>query len=202
MGMCATGSLAIISAPQGGCSSINTALGSPAIYDLKSLSIFAGKTAPYSEISFHSFCRETSYKAIGFSNITAAGTNGTASRCTTDCICSNSAMVAGQCYTIALCHNMCSNTCTGSFSTICVCCNSGQLYCCHIANTCTGAHTFSCSFVVTATDTICIMQCAVHSAAGGSCCSCAMSCITSITPTLGLFCETAGCSCCCVYSCL
>jgi hypothetical protein len=197
MAMPASGTIAIISAPQT-CGSICAAIGC-ASGSLSTLSVVAGKTAPHAMTEFYGYTN--TYKQIGLCNISAAGTNGTSSRCSTDCICSNSAMVAGQCYTITLCHTMCANTCTGSLSCIIVYCNGSGKYSCSRSNTNCATVTFSCSFAITSSDTACIMQCAVHGVAGGTGISCACSCITSVAATLGLFCKTTGCSDCCVYTC-
>jgi hypothetical protein len=198
MAMPASGSIAIIDNTLQTCSSVcagvNYASGS-----LETLSIIAGKTAPHAMTEFYSFCRETSYKQIGFSNISATGTVNTAARCSLDCICSNSAMVAGQCYTITLCHCIASNSCVGGLACVQVC-GVTVPYCCAV--TAGGAAvTLSCAFLVKDTNAVCIISRAAHPGAAGGGVSCAMSCITTIVGTLGLFCKTTGCSCCCVYSC-
>jgi hypothetical protein len=190
MTMCPTGALGLISAPQGGCSSIGNAVcvTAPTPSSLSSLSASAGKTAPHGMLEFYNFCRETSYKAIGFSTVSTTGSNGSASSGTILCICSNPGMVACQCYTIQLCHALCVNSCTGSVARVCVFCNGGVLYSCQINNGSVGV-SVSCSFVVTEGQTWCVHMCAIHGLAGGSPVSCSRTFINGITPTEGLFCE-------------
>lgn len=64
MAMCTSGAIGIISAPQGGCSSICTAVGC-ASGSLSVLSIAAGKTAPHAMSEFYGY----SISPIYFSNI-------------------------------------------------------------------------------------------------------------------------------------
>ncbi len=190
--MCATGALGLCSAPQAGCSNIATGVcvAAPSPASLSSLSASAGKTAPHTMTEFHSFCRETSFKVVGLCNISTSGADGSNNSGRFDCICSNSAMVACQCYTIQLCHALCVNSCTGSRSWICIFCNGGVLYTCTLNNGAAGV-SVSCSFVVTEGETWCVSMCAIHGLAGGSPVSCARTFINSVSATEGLFCEAA-----------
>jgi hypothetical protein len=199
MGMPASGSIAILNNTLQTCSSICASVlgGSGCLTDL---SIVAGKEAPHCMREFYSFCRETSYKCVGLNQISTAGTNGTASICRTDCICSNPAMSTDQCYTVTICHCLCSNTQTGSQSFACACCNSTSLYSC-IRNNTLGAINFSCSFLVVAGDTICVKMCAIHPVAGGTGISCAFVCITAVSPTRGLFCRATSPITCTIFTC-
>ena len=54
MAMCSTGAIGIISAPQGGCSSICAAVGC-ASGSLTTLSVAAGKTAPHAMSEFYGY---------------------------------------------------------------------------------------------------------------------------------------------------
>ena len=65
MGMCTSGAIGIISAPQGGCSSICTAVGC-ASGSLSVLSIAAGKTAPHAMSEFYGY---SNISALYLSNI-------------------------------------------------------------------------------------------------------------------------------------
>lgn len=199
MPMPASGSIAILNNTLQTCSSIcASVLGDREC--LSVLSIIAGKTAPHCMSEFYSFCRETSYKAVGLNQISVAGTNGTATTCRTDCICSNPAMSTDQCYTITICHCLCANTCTGSQSFACGCCNGVGVYSCTRPNI-LGAVSFSCSFPVVAGDTICVKICSIHPIPGGTGISCAFVCITSVLPTRGLFCRAATPITCTIYTC-
>jgi len=182
------------------CSSIACAVcgTAPSPSCLSALSIAAGKTAPYAMTDFYGY--NNVFKQIGFSNISRTGTVGVSPTvCSLDCICSNSAMVVGQCYTITLCHQICSNTAAGSRACVQVC-GVAVPYSCTILAGSAGVN-FSCSFVVAQGNAVCIINLAIHVSAGGTCCSCAHSCITTIAATLGLFCKTTGCSDCMVSAC-
>ncbi len=191
--MCPGSSIALIGAPQGGCSSIGAAVcvTAEATVSLAAISASAGKTAPHAMSEFYNFCRETSFKAIGFSNVSTSGLNGSGNSGRIDCICSNSAMVACQCYTIQLCHVLCTNSCTGSRAILCIMCNGGALYSCITTNGAPGIN-ITCSFVVTQGQTWCVEMCAIHGAVGGTPVSCVRTFINAITPTEGLFCEAAS----------
>jgi hypothetical protein len=200
MAMPASGNIAIINNTLQTCSSLcASVLGSTG--SLLDASVIAGKTAPHAMSEFYSFCRENSYKCVGLNQISAAGSNGTASVCSTDCICSTSAMVADQCYTITICHCLCTNTCTGSAAYARGCCNSASLYSCTKSNTSSGWSTFSCTFNVIQGDTICVMICAIHPIPGGTCCSCVYECIHTVVATRGLFCRAASPIACTIYTC-
>jgi len=184
------------------CTSIGAAVCgvAPANSCLSALSIAAGKTAPYTMTSFYGYTQ--TFKAIGFSNISRVGTVGVSNTvCSLDCLCSNTAMVAGQCYTITLCHQLASNNQTGSRACVQVCGITAP-YCCVVLNG-GAACNFSCSFVVCQGQAVCIINLAIHTIAGGTPAqSCALTCITSVSPTpIGLFCKTTGCSLCLVYTC-
>jgi hypothetical protein len=198
MAMPASGLLYIISGSSV-CRSICGALAC-ASGDLVTLGVTAGKTAPYTMSSFYSFCRENSYKCVGLNQISVAGTDGTASSCRTDCICSNSAMVADQCYTVTICNCLCVGTGTGSLAIACGCCNTARLYCCRILNN-NPAVNFSCSFPVVQGDTICTMICALHPVPDGFGKSCSFECITAVAATRGLFCRAASPITCSVCTC-
>lgn len=200
MAMPASGQIGLLNCITGiNCSSISFAVtgNNTPPKTLSALSICAGKTAPYSMTKFYGYTNV--FKQVGFCNISRVGTNGVSSTvCSLDCICSNTAMVAGQCYTITLCHQICSNSCTGSRACVQVC--GAANYCCVVSNGQVGA-SFSCSFVVSQGQAICMINLASHGLAGGTPVSCARTCITSIAPTMGLFCKTTGCSDCTVWSC-
>lgn len=201
MGMPSSGSLGLRACQACLCSSISCGVCGTleASTSLLSMGVSAGKTADHGMLEFYNFCRETSYKSIGFSNISRVGTNGVSSTvCSLDCICSNGAMVAGQCYTITLCHFLCSNNCTGSRACVQLC-GTAINYCCVITNGAPGV-SFSCSFVVDQADTVCMINLALHGVVGGTPVSCARTCITSVAATEGLFCKTAGVSDCTVWS--
>ena len=185
------------------CSSICVAVGG-SLSNLSALGATANKAAPVSMRNFYNYVGPAAYHAIGYSNISATGTVGTTARCSLDCLCSNPASIANQCYTITLCHNMCSNTATGSRSFICVCCNGAGLYGCQVAAG-GAAASFSCTLTATGGETFCFWMCALHPPVGGTGISCAQTCITSVanaSPTYGLFCIGASSCCCCVvYTC-
>lgn len=192
------GTIAIISAPQT-CGSICAAVG-VACGSLCGLGIIAGKTASYTMSSFYTYA--PSWRCVGLSNISTAGTCGTSTVCSTDCICISSAMVVGQCYTITLCHALSANTCTTSRAVIIVTCGGTKKYCCCTCGGCAACN-FSCSFAVNCANTLCVLQCAIHPCAcPGTGKSCTRTCITSVGATCGLICLTSvGCTCCCIYSC-
>jgi hypothetical protein len=199
MAMPTSGNIAIINNTLQTCSSIcASVLGNTGC--LSDLSIVAGKTAPHCMREFYGFCRETSYKGVGLNQISVAGTNGSASICRTDCICSNPAMSTDQCYTITICHCLCTNTQTGSYSYTKACCNGSSLYCCIKPHLSAGWSSFFCSFTVRYGDTICVMMCATHPSGGGSCVSCVFECITSVAATRGLFCRVPPFTC-GIYTC-
>lgn len=194
MAMPATGSIAIISAPQtcgSICASVAQSTGS-----LLALGADACKTLPISMASFHSYVGPATYHAIGFCLMSQTGTNGVSNSVTNcNCVCSNVAAIAGQCYNITLNHCLCSTNCTGGRAIVCLCCNSATLYGCTVLAGSTGAG-FSCTFNVHGGDTICIYALALHGAPGvGTPASCVRSCITSISnasPAYGLFCKGAA----------
>lgn len=203
MGVPSSGCLALNTNVQADlCSNIRYALGSPAYSSLCSLSIIAGKTAPHSMREFLSFCRETSYKQVGLCCIadTGYGTSGVDYQVWREyCICSNPAMVAGQCYTITLCHCLQASTCNGTVAIVDTICNSSSVYYCVLQMTNTPS-LFSCSLIVRAGDEVCTVICAVHAQPDGG--SPARSCVTrcAVSPTFGLFCCT-GVQTYSVYSC-
>ena len=152
---------------------------------------------------FYSFVGPAGGHTVGYSNISASGCLGTTARCSLDCICSNVASVAGQCYCITLCNNLCVNNSAGSCSIACAIYDGASLYSCSLTGIVGGTASFSCTFVVCGGCTFCLWLCASHPGAPGVCSSCAqiyISNISCLTPTYGIF-TRAATYCCCVYSC-
>ena len=202
MAIPATGTLRISGCTQK-CGSIWKAVisGSTLPHTLSELAADACKTLPVTMTNFYNYAGPATYHLVGFSNISSTGTNGTAARCTLNCICSNVASIASQCYCITLCHNLCSNPNVAGFADVCVCCNGSCLYGCRVIGGSTAS--FSCAFTVIGGQSLCYWMCANHPPTGGIA-SCSQTCITSVantSPAYGLFCKTTGCSICCVYTC-
>ena len=103
MTMCTSGSLGIIICPQGGCSSIAFAVDGNVTppKSLSALSISAGFSAPHSMREFYSY--PSHFIALCDIPSEDSGVN-----CVDDyvmrtsCICSNPALIAGQCYNICI----------------------------------------------------------------------------------------------------
>ena len=119
MAMCSTGSLGIISAPQGGCSSLCAAVG-VASGSLSTLSTCAGKSAPHSMLEFYGYAGTAT--AIYFSNICECYSTDL------NCVCG----VAGSnCVGTVYCYWL--DKMAGKTSAaVCIYCNGTAIRCCSI----------------------------------------------------------------------
>jgi len=198
MAMPASGSIAIISAPQT-CGSICAAVGT-ASGSLSTLSVAAGSpysTAPYCMREFYSYTPALP-TAVNFSQIYYnGGDNGTYSY---SCVKPNCPTTAGDCYCLCTFFNLCVDfsQSPSSYAIMCVRCNTVQTYCCCID------YSYFCanapfSMTVRAGDNVCIYNYAREwvSQPGGVR---SQICISSIVDIVGDYCRGTTCCNICRYT--
>jgi len=128
MAMPASGSIAIISAPQT-CGSICAAVGL-ASGSLSALSVAAGKTAPHAMSEFYGY---SPAKDVNFTQYYYNGGDGGTLSCSCTCTITSSAMAVGECYCLCTGWNLCVNFFNGSgYACIQITCNGVQVMCCCI----------------------------------------------------------------------
>lgn len=120
MTMCASGSLGIISCPQGGCSSIAMAVDGniTGSKSLSTLSTTAGKSAPHSMIEFYGYGTAVQ-KCVNILNLTCVGQN-LANAYATGCLCTDPAMSAGEFYCPTINWYLHNDLTCGSIAAFCV----------------------------------------------------------------------------------
>jgi len=193
MAMPASGSIAIISAPQA-CGSICAAVGT-ASGSLTALSVAAGKSAPHAMTEFYGY---TSAVDVNFTQIYYNGGDG--STCSYSCTKPNCPTTAGDCYCLCTYYNLCVDFSQSPFSyaIMCVRCNGIQTHCCCIN------YSYFCvnapfSMTVRAGDGVCIYNYAREytSQPGGVR---SQICISSIVNIVGSFARGTTCCNICRYT--
>jgi hypothetical protein len=186
MAMCNSGSLGMISAPQGGCSSISLAVcGSAQASSLCSMSLAAGKIAPHAMSEFHGYAPIIPIRMCQ----TGGGNCGTAYATNIGCL-TPAISVVGDCYCVCFCTHMCVTTGGVGYSQIIIQrAGTNQLSCCITAGqACINP---SVSFLVSNGQAVNINLYACKSCPGGCCGgSSACVCLNSITSVVG--CYSAG----------
>lgn len=128
--MCSSGSLGIISCPQGGCSSIAMAVDGDITgsKSLSTLSVKAGKTAPHAMTEFYGFDGMICVDLYRYSSL---GTDGSSSYvCKEHCLIYSKTRNSPECYCVSLFGDLCTaNQASGSFARIDICCNSSRVFC-------------------------------------------------------------------------
>ena len=193
--MPASGSIAIISAPQT-CGSICAAVGI-ASGSLCTLSLSAARPTPYCMRNFYGFSTD---KCIYLSVISQSGTFGVSgSVCGVYCVNRNPAMSAGQCFTINFTGSLGTiNQPAGSCAFILVYCNGTNVGGCSITTAaCCNSISLpaSGSWTVTNATSMCVVLCALTLNTACPACSQAAININTVTPVVGGFCRDIPFSC-------
>ena len=190
MAMPASGSIAIISAPQA-CGSICAAVG-VASGSLTTLSVAAGKTAPHAMTEFYNY---SPAKDINFCQYYYNGGDGGGNSCSCTCTYSTPAMVSPESYCLCTFYNLCVDFSQSPSALACICitCNGvGVLYCC--VNYSTFCANAAFSRTVDYNDVIRIINRAYTNVLGCSGGVRSQICISTIVPISGSF--DRGTTCC------
>ena len=185
MAMCSSGQIAILSAPQAGCSSISQSVEGNATPPkcLQQLGIDAGMTAPIKMSCFYGYAVT---KKISLCSISSTA-DGLTNTCACLCIKSAPTMIAGECYCITICGSL--NTViqgTTSCAYLCITCNGTSKYSCAIAgNACTAA--ICKPFVINYGEDYNVIIYAQTANTACSSCACATGYISSISNISGNF---------------
>ena len=182
MAMCSTGTLGMLAAPQGGCSSISQAVegNTTPPKHLNALAVDSGIGTPINMLRFYSYAPTIINLVLGCST-----GNGGISSCANLCFLDFHTLSAGKCYCLVVCGNI-NTTGQGASSSgyLCLTCNGTCIFgCAGGANTCVG--TISKSLTVKAGDNVFMTLYAVTTscACTGSASACGY--ISSITPIVG-----------------
>lgn len=178
MAMPASGSIAIISAPQT-CGSICAAVG-VASGSLSTLSVAAGKTAPHCMREFYGYNPATEINLIQYAGTGTQGIDAHITRC----FCVDPLPMGAESYTICICGYL-STLSQQIFSCaqICVVCGATQKLCaCCVAGSAPPVTT-STSFLSSSVNKVCILLDACARDVSCPLCSSAKACIFSISGT-------------------
>ena len=179
MAMPASGSIAIISAPQA-CGSICAAVGC-ASGSLTTLSVAAGKTAPHSMSEFYNYVPKL---PVDFIQYTTFGTLGVSSY-VYRYYCVNPKPSTGT-YSLCIRGDLCTvGQQSGLWARVCVTCNAVSKYCCCVGfNVCAPLNVWA-AFTVGTTDCVrvCAHACATNTACQGASGPGARGCIYAVTGT-------------------
>lgn len=182
--MCSSGSLGILSAPQGGCSSISQSVAGNVTPPkrLCTLGVYAGYSLPIKMSCFYGFTD----RQISFCNLSTSAQGGLTT-CSCSCIQSVNSMVGGQCLSVTLCGNL---STVGQGASSCayfiVKCNGTQVYCCAAAaNSCVS----NICYLTPDAYGYCLhlVLCAVTTSCACTNCATAYGCISSVSPVSGSF---------------
>lgn len=197
MAMCSSGSLGIISCPQGGCSSIAMVVDGniSGSKSLSTLSVKAGKTAPHAMTEFYGFDGMICVDLYCLSSIGFDGSSNYV--CKRHCLTYSKTRNSPECYCVSLLGDLCvSDQAVGSFARIDICCNGTRVFCkCIIPIMVCLVSGYS--FVVDYNDVVVITTdaCTVNTTCSGSAAS--RICLSNVTQICGTY--RIGTT--CIYNC-
>ena len=181
MAMPASGSIAIISAPQA-CGSICAAVGL-ASGSLSALSVAAGKIAPHAMSEFYGYTNQTN---VNIQPISVAC--GPYAICCCGCLQPGNSVPVGDCYFPNYSWQLCASNITPTGAFVCIKCNGTTIYQCSVSSkafTCSGTWTTA-ARCVDYNDLIHIVTCVSRSNLDD--CVRARLIMTSITQGVGTYC--------------